>query len=165
MTPCSLVNAYQCSSRIFVTTYKTWNYWVFGLCPSSGILKNTREHNISEAGSIFVLRWGGRHLLCWFHEKELTSIIGPGVIHHCQNPLESTYKTIYCTWCHNPENHNPLITCLQDSFQQWNLVFYQYGYTWTKHSVKQVKQKHTKVHKLCISNNSLFPPKYFLSIF
>jgi hypothetical protein len=29
--------------------YNTQNYWVFGLCPSSGILK-TREYNISETG-------------------------------------------------------------------------------------------------------------------
>jgi hypothetical protein len=35
--------------------YFTQNYWVFGLYPSSNILK-TREHNISEAGSVSVLR-------------------------------------------------------------------------------------------------------------
>jgi hypothetical protein len=38
--------------------YNTRNYWVFGRCPSSGILK-IREHNISETGSVSVLRWGG----------------------------------------------------------------------------------------------------------
>jgi hypothetical protein len=38
---------------------KIWkNYWGFGLCPSSGILK-TRKHNISETGSFSVLRWRG----------------------------------------------------------------------------------------------------------
>jgi hypothetical protein len=31
------------------------SYWVSGLCPSSGILNN-REHNISETGSLSVLR-------------------------------------------------------------------------------------------------------------
>jgi hypothetical protein len=31
------------------------NYWVFGLCPSSGILE-ARKHNVSETGSVFVLR-------------------------------------------------------------------------------------------------------------
>jgi hypothetical protein len=37
-----------------------------GLRPSSGILKNTQERNISGTGSVSVLRWGaGRHLLCW----------------------------------------------------------------------------------------------------
>jgi hypothetical protein len=49
-------------------TFQKWsnsqNYWVFGLCPSSSILK-AREHNISETGSVSVLRWGGRHLLSW----------------------------------------------------------------------------------------------------
>jgi hypothetical protein len=34
------------------------------LCPSSDILK-IRELNVSETGSVYVLRWGGRHLLRW----------------------------------------------------------------------------------------------------
>jgi hypothetical protein len=38
--------------------YNTQNYWVFGLCPSIGILE-TRKHNVSETGSVSVLRWGG----------------------------------------------------------------------------------------------------------
>jgi hypothetical protein len=37
------------------------NYWVSGLCQSSGILK-TREYNILETGSVSILRSGGRHL-------------------------------------------------------------------------------------------------------
>jgi hypothetical protein len=37
--------------------YNTQNYWIFGFCPSSGILK-TREHNVSETGSVSVLRKG-----------------------------------------------------------------------------------------------------------
>jgi hypothetical protein len=31
------------------------NYWVFGLCPSPGILK-ARKHNMSETGSVSILR-------------------------------------------------------------------------------------------------------------
>jgi hypothetical protein len=38
---------------------------VFRPCPSSGILK-ARKHNVSETGSVSILRWGGRHLFCWF---------------------------------------------------------------------------------------------------
>jgi hypothetical protein len=38
--------------------YDTRKDWVFGLCPSSGILK-TIEHNVSESGFVSVLRWGG----------------------------------------------------------------------------------------------------------
>jgi hypothetical protein len=34
------------------------NYWVSGLCPSPGSL-NTRKHNVSETGSVFIFRWGG----------------------------------------------------------------------------------------------------------
>jgi hypothetical protein len=30
--------------------YNTRNYWVFGLCPSSGILE-TRKRDVSETGS------------------------------------------------------------------------------------------------------------------
>jgi hypothetical protein len=35
--------------------YNIQNYWVFGLCPLSGILK-TKEHKVSETGSVSVLR-------------------------------------------------------------------------------------------------------------
>jgi hypothetical protein len=35
----------------------TQNYWIAGLCPSSGIL-NTRKHNVSETGSVSVVRSG-----------------------------------------------------------------------------------------------------------
>jgi hypothetical protein len=31
--------------------FNTQNYWLFGLCPSSGILE-TRKHNVSESGSV-----------------------------------------------------------------------------------------------------------------
>jgi hypothetical protein len=33
-------------------------FWTFGLRPSSGILKDTKEHNVSETVSVSVLRWG-----------------------------------------------------------------------------------------------------------
>jgi hypothetical protein len=34
-------------------------YWVFGLCPSSGFfLNNNEKHDVSETGSVSVLRWG-----------------------------------------------------------------------------------------------------------
>jgi hypothetical protein len=35
--------------------YSTQNDWVFGLFPSFGILEN-REHDVSETGSVSVLR-------------------------------------------------------------------------------------------------------------
>jgi hypothetical protein len=38
--------------------YNTQNYWVSGLCSSSGIL-NTRKHNVLESRLVSVLRWGG----------------------------------------------------------------------------------------------------------
>jgi hypothetical protein len=38
-----------------------WNYWVFGLCPLSIILKNKnkREHNVLETGSVSIFRRRG----------------------------------------------------------------------------------------------------------
>jgi hypothetical protein len=38
--------------------YNTQNYWVFGLFLWSGILEN-RKHNVSETGSVSILKWGG----------------------------------------------------------------------------------------------------------
>jgi hypothetical protein len=43
--------------EVLVAQYMViWDYWVFGLCSSSSILKNTKEHKVSETGSVFVLR-------------------------------------------------------------------------------------------------------------
>jgi hypothetical protein len=38
--------------------YNAQNYWVFGLCPSPGILE-IRKHNVSGTESVSVLRFGG----------------------------------------------------------------------------------------------------------
>jgi hypothetical protein len=35
--------------------YVAQNYWVFGLCPSSGIL-TTSKYDVSETGSVSILR-------------------------------------------------------------------------------------------------------------
>jgi hypothetical protein len=43
--------------RVLTMVHNTQNYWVFGLCPSSGILE-TRKHNISETGYVSVPIWG-----------------------------------------------------------------------------------------------------------
>jgi hypothetical protein len=50
--------------------YHTQSYWVFGLFPTSGIL-GIRKHDVSETGSVSVLRCGGRHLLSWVPYTEL----------------------------------------------------------------------------------------------
>jgi hypothetical protein len=50
------------------TQQDTQNYWVFGLCPSSGILK-TRKHGVSEIGSVTVLRCG-EETLFWVPYKD-----------------------------------------------------------------------------------------------
>jgi hypothetical protein len=63
----------------------TQNYWVFGLCPSSCILK-TREHNVSEAGSVFSQVSGSVRKS---YPQSLDPVI-LSVIHHRQNPSEST---------------------------------------------------------------------------
>jgi hypothetical protein len=43
------------STGFLTMMYNTQNCLVFGLCPSSGILK-TREHDVSGTGSVSVLR-------------------------------------------------------------------------------------------------------------
>jgi hypothetical protein len=48
----------------YIGVYNSENYWVFGLFPSFGILK-TVKHNVSETGSVSVLRGRERHLLPW----------------------------------------------------------------------------------------------------
>jgi hypothetical protein len=41
--------------RVLTMVYNTQNYWIFVLCPSSGILV-TRKHDVSETGSVSALR-------------------------------------------------------------------------------------------------------------
>jgi hypothetical protein len=44
-----------------------WDYWIFWLYLSFGALKNTTEHDVSETGSVSVLRRGnGIHVFCCF---------------------------------------------------------------------------------------------------
>jgi hypothetical protein len=49
--------------------YNTQNYQVFGLCSSSCITE-TRKHNVSETGSIAIVRWGG----------ETPTLLGPNTV-------------------------------------------------------------------------------------
>jgi hypothetical protein len=43
--------------RVLTMVYNTQRYWVFGLCPSSGFfLNNNEKRNVSETGSVSVLR-------------------------------------------------------------------------------------------------------------
>jgi hypothetical protein len=48
--------------------YSTQKYWVSELCPSSIVL-NTGKHNVSETGTISVLRWEGGDTLLGSLEK------------------------------------------------------------------------------------------------
>jgi hypothetical protein len=38
------------------TVFYLRNYWVFGLCPSSNIVKNTQRKNVSETRSVSIIR-------------------------------------------------------------------------------------------------------------
>jgi hypothetical protein len=44
---------------MYARIYEPKNYWVFGLFPSSGNLQN-RKHDVSETGSVSVLKWEGK---------------------------------------------------------------------------------------------------------
>jgi hypothetical protein len=83
--------------------YPTQNFWVFGLCPSSSILE-TRKDSISETRYVYILRWGKTPILLsrseranlnhwtrWWTESKNAVILS--IIHHHQNPLESTYSS------------------------------------------------------------------------
>jgi hypothetical protein len=79
------------------TLYFIQRYWVFGLCPSSGFfLNNNEKHNVSETGSVSVLRWGKTPTLLGPLERanlnhcQSENPISLCVIHHCQNPVVST---------------------------------------------------------------------------
>jgi hypothetical protein len=51
--------------RVLMMVYNTQGYRVFGLL---SIIWYSTEHNISEIGSVSILRWkGGMHLLHWIH--------------------------------------------------------------------------------------------------
>jgi hypothetical protein len=56
------------SNRLPTIVYNTQNYWVSGLCPSSGI-PETRKHNVSETGAHSVLRWGETPILFGLLER------------------------------------------------------------------------------------------------
>jgi hypothetical protein len=45
-------------TKLFRAARDIQNFWVFGLLPSSGILE-TKIHDVSETGSVSVLRWKG----------------------------------------------------------------------------------------------------------
>jgi hypothetical protein len=68
--------------------YDTRNYRVFGLCPLSRILKNTREHNVSETGSVSVLRLGLLHKISTSYFQACTCFITIFIVHFsCYLPL------------------------------------------------------------------------------
>jgi hypothetical protein len=74
------------------------NYWVSGLCPSSSIPK-AKEHNVSETGSVSVLRWGGRRPLC--SVIEVSSFKGPKTVVFPPSPddgIRSGFRNV----CHSP---------------------------------------------------------------
>jgi hypothetical protein len=67
------------------------NYWGIGLFPSSGILGN-RKHDVSETGSVSVLRCGG---------GETPTQLGPldrAYLNHCFRPLEHWRHGCLCAF-------------------------------------------------------------------
>jgi hypothetical protein len=112
--------------------HDTQNYWVSGLCPSSGIL-NTGKHNVSATGSVSVLRLEGGGLpLCWVRWKELIEWLGldlnkQGHLHF----LNCVHSINYCRYndfylpCSSlvrdriPEEHKGTDACKRSSFILW----------------------------------------------
>jgi hypothetical protein len=64
-----------CLFFILYKSFSFWNYCIFVLCPSYYGILGTRKRNVSESGSVSVLRWG-KETHCWAPQKGLTSITG-----------------------------------------------------------------------------------------
>jgi hypothetical protein len=43
---------------VISNSFNNQDHWVFGFCPLSGILKNTKGHSVSETESVSILRLG-----------------------------------------------------------------------------------------------------------
>jgi hypothetical protein len=111
--------------------YNTQSYWVFQLRPSSGILK-TRKHNVSETGSVSVLRWMGETLT-------LLVPLERANVNHMRmetDPFSETlcflaFRILYDTQSPKPSNSEIYIWQLNfiDFFWRYGLVagFYERG--------------------------------------
>jgi hypothetical protein len=62
--------------------YNTQNYWVFGLCLASGILK-TREHNVSETGLFLEYRTKTKSKRQTLYSTSLFLLYIPGKLGPC----------------------------------------------------------------------------------
>jgi hypothetical protein len=81
--------------------HPTQNYWVFCWKLENALFRKL---------DLFPSSGEGRHLLCWVPQKGLISITWPdngqspkilSIIHHHQNPVESTYSShCYTYWNH-----------------------------------------------------------------
>jgi hypothetical protein len=105
----------------------TQNYWGFGLFPSSGILGDV-GHDVSETGSLSVFLSHLKTETDPVSEKSKTPVI-LCVIHHHQNPLESTYSCRYTYWTsvffyglYSPIGPWPLIFCFMIILQTIGLL-------------------------------------------
>jgi hypothetical protein len=72
-----------------INCVKIQNYWVFGLCPSSGILE-TMKHSFSETGSVSVLRWPSSSIL----ETMTHSVSETGSVSVLRWPSSSILETM-----------------------------------------------------------------------
>jgi hypothetical protein len=70
--------------RVLKMAYNIQNYWISGLCPSSGIL-NANKDNVSETGSVSVHTTPGDEQGA--KTQEFTVINGP-LSNYCDNRLE-----------------------------------------------------------------------------
>jgi hypothetical protein len=80
---------------MFIHEIQLWfaqNYWVFGLRPSSGILE-TRKHNVSETGSVSVLRLGEGRKHIRFPKRCVFKFLKYRTMGKVQKPSNSEYYT------------------------------------------------------------------------
>jgi hypothetical protein len=81
---------------VLAMVYNTQNYWISGLCPSSGILENTTFLKLD----LFLSsgEWG-RHLLCWDHWLRLALSKGPNRVGVSPPHLRTETNAISETLC------------------------------------------------------------------
>jgi hypothetical protein len=74
-----MLSAYCSAKQCYLRVTRFW---------TSSIVSYSKEQNVAETGSVSVLKWGGgRHLLCWVLQKELTS-------YHWTDPISETLYSL-----------------------------------------------------------------------
>jgi hypothetical protein len=93
--------------------FTTQNHKVSECCPSSRILKS-RKYNVSETGSVSVLRWGEGDIFRWVPWKDLTQITGQAT------SINYSYTNVW----HRGKSKDDNRKIVMKHVQTWNVCFF-----------------------------------------